>query len=132
MSNRYHDHPERRKGEVFVGNFSYENVWGADHVESTWKYQRKGSFAYDVQGNAINGHYPLFASAIELNRAIKRDKGIGWDRKMVEAVRISMRVNRSRVSGQFRQLTETDHKIIDLFNEKNAAIIANLTGDLKV
>lgn len=55
-------HPERREGEVFVGNMKIDlQSPTAQFVD--WNSLRVGEVAYDSQGGEIDGWRPIFRSA---------------------------------------------------------------------
>lgn len=65
--NYYHDHPERRQGEAFLGNFSREGFQAVG-----WKSKRLGDIAYTVSGQPISSTptlFPGFASEEEIGNS---------------------------------------------------------------
>lgn len=56
-----HSHPELNKHEEFVTNTAnptMENIG--------WKSKRLGDIAYDINGNAVKGLYPVFKNIFEV------------------------------------------------------------------
>ena len=67
MSYYSNGHPEKKDGEVLVGNFPKNQ---ADHI--SWKTKRIGKIAYDSDDNLIKGtpkHLPVFCQRSEMEKA---------------------------------------------------------------
>lgn len=54
------DHPEKKKGEIFLGN---GNQKGFDQLSYVTK--RKGVRAYDRDNRVMPQYFPMFASEVE-------------------------------------------------------------------
>ena len=60
------DHPERRPHEVFIGNYESNSLYLVG-----LKSKRMGHTAYDVNGNVVNGLYPVFVDKEEYIKNLK-------------------------------------------------------------
>lgn len=54
------NHPERRDGEIFLGNLLTQNFGSVGY-----SYKRLGDFAYNKEGKVVRGMKPLFVLSDE-------------------------------------------------------------------
>jgi hypothetical protein len=78
----YLNHPERRKGEIFLGNDTGET--GEGYFKSRWRTKRLGKTAYKNNGNPVSFLKPFFAKASEM-------KGYDYiDKALQKAIQIAL------------------------------------------
>ena len=58
-------HPEIRKGEMFISNIYQSTLVYDWYNEISWKTKRKGAIAYKRDGTIIKDAYPVFIQAEE-------------------------------------------------------------------
>lgn len=72
MAYRAKDHPELRRGEVFLTNASDDDQYIDDKRSGWecigWKTKRRGRIAYDINNKPIPDMFPVFVRRSELLR----------------------------------------------------------------
>lgn len=62
MNEKNDNHPEKREGEIFFGNFDFQGI-----RYLPYKTLRRGQKAYDKNNNVYEDLFPVFVNAEEYN-----------------------------------------------------------------
>jgi len=62
-------HPELEDGEMFLSN-----MLKAEYYRVRWNTKRRGSVAYNENGNIIKGYVPVFVQKQEYDERMRRYK----------------------------------------------------------
>ena len=73
------DHPELREGEIFLNNVKPADEEYQGFAAIGWKTKRLGNIAYNVFGDILPHHRPVFVLRSEMEQAdVEFNKPVGF------------------------------------------------------